>query len=84
MGVRPQSATLGDSLLPLFSGVSKMRAYILLGMIGLSGVTFAVHADPAVPSQPYQAVNAPVNDPNRITCQTMGATSGSRIGGARE
>ena len=66
-----------------------MRARILVGMICLgSSAIFPAQADPAAQSQPtqtqsFQAVDAPADDPNQIICRTMGATSGSRIGGAR-
>ena len=67
-----------------------MRAYILLGMICLGG---AALGQPALAQQqtdaqqqgaPLQAVDAPANDPNQIVCHTVGASSGSRIGGSRE
>jgi len=56
--------------------------------IGSSPI-FGAQADPVTQSQPvqsqtFQAANAPADDPNQIICETMGASSGSRIGGARE
>ena len=67
-----------------------MRATILFGMICLSGGAFGTSAlaqqqsDAQQQSAPFQRVDAPASDPNQIVCHTMGASSGSRIGGSRE
>jgi hypothetical protein len=64
-----------------------MRKAILVGLFGLFGAFASAKADPANgPPQtaPFQAVEAPSNDPDQIVCHTMGAPTGSRIGASRE